>query len=326
MSATLEKQAAPIDSWTAADHALSATTRQWLSEAVPPNTRRAYDWAWSRFLAECAATGRCPLPAAPETVAEHIASLRAELAAPATLDQALGVIGSMHRKAGLRRPDTEQARALVRGYRRSLAEQGVGPRQAPPMTRDVLRQVVDALDLTTVLGQRDRLMLVLGWQMMARRSELAALRCADVVETDRGVDVRVRTSKTDKESRGRAVALPAQKDPSFDLVRLVRAWRSADGDDPLLCRLDLRGCPAGPISGHGVNHALRAAVRRAGIAEPESYTAHSLRAGGLTDALLRGVPVSIAARHGGWSPESPTVLSYARAADRWRDNPMAGAF
>lgn len=317
----------PIGVWTSDDHLLSDATRQLLSDAMPTNTRRAYEWAWNRFVAWCAPLGRCPLPATSETVTEHVTALRMDLASPATIDQALGVIGSVHRKAGLARPDTEHARTLLRGYRRELAEQGVGPKQAPPMTRDVLRQIVAALDLSKPIGRRDRVMLVLGFTMMARRSELAGLRFADVQEQDEGLDVLVRTSKTDHDSAGRLVSLPTQDDATLDPARLVRAWRDEVGPDgPLLQRLDLSGRPAGAITGHGINHAVHTAAWRAGVAGKGYYTAHSLRAGGLTDALHRGVPIGIAARHGGWDPKSPVVMMYARLADRWRDNAMAGAF
>lgn len=318
---------AEISSWADADRQLGATTVAWLHEAMPVNTRRAYEWAWAKFSRWCTQHGRCPLPASSETITEYVAHLRTETAAPATIDQALGVILAGHGLANVTKPDLYRARALLRGYRRELAEAGIGPRQAPPITQDVLRQTVHALDLTTVLGRRDRLLLVLGFMMMARRSELAALSFADIREDAEGLSVTVRTSKTDKESRGRVVSLPTRPNPDLDPVRLFRGWRDElAGVGPLLRHLDLDGQPAGPITGHGVNHCVRAAVRRAGVAKAETYTAHSLRAGGLTDALRRQVPLAIAARHGGWNPESPTVLRYARVADRWRDNAMSGVF
>lgn len=316
---------APID-WTPADRSLTAETRALLDGATPENTRRAYDWAWNRFTGWCEKNGRTPLPATAETVTEHVAALRAKLAAPSTMEQALGVIGSTHRRHGYRRPETDDARTIVRSYRRELAEDGVGPRQAPPLTRDALQQIVSALDVSKPIGRRDRVMLVLGFMMMARRSELAALRFADAVECSQGLDVTVRTSKTDHESRGRQVALPRHKDPALDPVRLVKAWRDEVGPDgPLIQRLSLDGRPAGPITGHGVNHAVHMAALRVGLGDV-GYTAHSLRAGGLTDALLRGVPVGIAARHGGWDPKSPVVMTYARLADRWTHNAMRGVF
>jgi integrase len=318
--------AAATAEWTSADHALSDTTLRWVDEATPANTRRAYDWAWKRFAEWCAVTGRTPLPATAETLTEHVASLRAGLASPATIDQAIGVILAIHGREKAQKPDTEQARDILRGYRRALAEDGWAQRQAVPFTRDTLHQTVSALDLSTPLGRRDQVMLVLGFMMMARRSELAALTVADLVDSPDGLDIAVRSSKTDKQSRGRVVALPPQDLAELDPVRLVRAWCRDHRGGPLLGHGDLSGSLESGITGHGINHAVRAAVRRADLPESGRYTAHSLRAGGLTDALRRHVPLSIAARHGGWDPESPTVLRYARAADRWRDNAMAGAF
>jgi integrase len=318
---------AEIAGWTDTDRSLGADTIAWLNEAMPANTRRAYEWAWTRFTGWCARHDRLPLPASAETATEYVAHLRAETAAPATIDQALGVVLAAHGMANVTKPDLYRARALLRGYRRQLAEDGILQRQAPPITADVLQQTVASLDLTTVLGRRNRLLLVLGFMMMARRSELAALRFDDVREDTEGLTVTVRTSKTDHQSQGRVVSLPARAKVELDPVRLFRGWRDEVGGAGALLRyLDLRGQPAGHLTGHGVNHAVRAAVRRAGIADADTYTAHSLRAGGLTDALHRQVPLAIAARHGGWNPESPTVLRYARVADRWRDNAMSGVF
>lgn len=306
---------------------LSEATRQWLDEATPAATARAYRWAWSRFTDWCAMTGRDALPAAASTITEYVGHLRTAGAAPSTIDQALGVILAHHKRAGLPRPMTDDARKMLRGYRRHLAENGITARQAIPFTDDSILATVAALDLSTDLGRRDQLLLALGYAMYARRSELAALTVADVEDEAEGVVVTVRASKTDKQSRGREVALPSLSEPSVDPVRLLAAWRRDLGESgPLLRRLDLPGRMAGAITGHGVNRAVQAAVRRAGLAEPERYTAHSLRAGGLTAALWRGVPAGVAARHGGWEPESPTVLRYARVADRWRDNALTGSF
>lgn len=312
-----------------ADLAVSDATREHLQSAVPENTRRAYRWAWARFEAWCRRQGRTALPCSTETLTEHVTHLRDVQAAPATIDQALGVILAEHHRVDAVLPRTEDARSSLRGYRRELAEGGWTSRQAVPFTRDSLTQTIAALDLATARGRRDHLMLVLGFTMMARRSELAGLRVDDVADGPDGLDVSVRWSKTDKQSRGRVVSLPPQADRALDPVRLFRGWREELGEGgraPLLRHLDLFGRPAGPLSGAGVNHAVQAAVRRAEVPEPDRYTAHSLRAGGLTDALRRGVPLGIAARHGGWNPESPTVLRYARVADRWRDNAMQGAF
>ncbi|QJY50586.1 tyrosine-type recombinase/integrase [Pseudonocardia broussonetiae] len=188
---------------------------------------------------------------------------------------------------------------------------------------------MDHLPLDTTSGKRDQLLLVLGFTMMARRSELAALTMQDVRETDDGLEVGIRTSKTDKDSRGTVVALPAGSHPEVDPVRLVRGWTAVLADlgitsGPLLRTVSRTGVVGGALQPQSINSIVRRCVAAAGLPEPDGYSAHSLRAGGLTSALRAGVPLGVAAAHGRWSPKSPVVIQYARAADRWRDNAMRG--
>lgn len=80
--------------------------------------------------------------------------------------------------------------------------------KATPVTIAVLRGMTDALDRNSLVGIRDTALLVLGFALGARRSELAALDIADLSFTAEGVRVEVRTSETDRDSRGRTAALP----------------------------------------------------------------------------------------------------------------------
>src|SRR4051812_31131749 len=189
---------------TADDHSVSDRTLSLIAASVPENTRRAYDRQWRTFTAWCADNGRTSLPATSATVAEYIAHLTEDRqASPATVEQALGCIRRFHREGGYaEKLDTRPARAVLRGYRRRRADAGQSPTQAPPVTIDALRRMVDACDWGTLIGQRDRLVLVLGLAMMARRSELCALRWEDVTETEDGLEIQVRRSKTDQEAVG----------------------------------------------------------------------------------------------------------------------------
>ena len=69
---------------------------------------------------------------------------------------------------------------------------------------------------------------------------------------------------------------------------------------------------------------VQAAAKRAKLPHADTYSAHSLRAGGATAAYRAGAPVSTIAAHGRWAAGSPVVLSYIRAVDRWRDNALTG--
>ncbi|OPG07930.1 hypothetical protein B1L11_29295 [Microbispora sp. GKU 823] len=69
---------------------------------------------------------------------------------------------------------------------------------------------------------------------------------------------------------------------------------------------------------------VKAAAEAAGLDNPGSYSAHSLRAGGTSAAAAAGRSMLAIARHGRWVETSPVVHGYVRAADMWRDNPMRG--
>ncbi|NED50654.1 integrase, partial [Micromonospora aurantiaca] len=62
--------------------------------------------------------------------------------------------------------------------------------------------MVSTCDPETPKGARDRALLLLGFNMMARRSELAALDLADITEHEEGLLVRIRRSKTDQAAAG----------------------------------------------------------------------------------------------------------------------------
>lgn len=305
---------------------LDPLTRERLNRVEADNTRIAYGFAWTSFDGWCRDNGLSPLPAAEATLVRYASHMQTIGRAPATIGQHIGAIRSAHDKAGHPgEPNPTRATGLVRAYRRELARRGEGQRQAIPVTAKALRRMVDTLDLSTMTGRRDQLALVLGFVGMLRRSELVGLHVHDVTVTDEGVTLLVRTSKTDKDSRGRAVPIPPQKHAEVEPVTLTQRWMELVGPGPLLRRItrddevtDL------PWRAAALRDLVQRAARDAGLPSWERYSAHSLRAGGLTASLRRGTPLGVAARHGGWNPESPVPSRYARVADQWKDNAMRG--
>ena len=168
------------------------------------------------------------------------------------------------------------------------------------------------------------MLLLFGWMVMARGSELVAIQHRDITVTADGLDIWVPKSKTDQNATGRTSSLPPQSIAETDPVRAYAAWRETlnrldryTADGPLLWGVGKGDrLTRTPLSDHGVNRIVRTAALRAGLSDADHYTAHSLRAGGLVDALTRGVPPGIAARHGGWDPESPMIGRYARMANQ----------
>jgi site-specific recombinase XerD len=329
-----------------ADAALSDRVLARIEASVADNTRRAYRADWTDFAEWCAGQRRSALPATAQTLAEYV-SARADLGrAPASISRAISAIRVAHRANGYQPPDTLAARAVLKTYRNERASGGLPNSQpAAPLSVDQLKKISAALAACGVMGQRDRLILVLGWAMMGRRSELIGLDIEDIAERDEGLDVMVRKAKNDQAAEGRKVAVPYGSDASTCPVRLTRAWLAllaARGitSGPLLRRMDKNGRIAGEAGfGKGISGRVSASqrlsapaigiiLRRSALAAGipvKDLSPHSLRAGGATGAYLGGADLLSIGRHGGWDDGSPVLAKYIRGVDSWKKNPMYGA-
>jgi integrase len=310
---------------------LSPAALDRLDRSIPENTKTAYRRQARDFVAWCEERGRDTLPASAQTLADYVSHLCDQDKAPSTIEQAIATIRVAHREAGHDgQPDTRAALRILKTHKRDRADQGKRKKKAPAVTLDILRAMIDATDPDTLAGRRDRALIVLGFAMMARRSELAALHIGDVAFTDDGLVVLIRTSKTDQEAEGAEVHIPNGVHPDTDPVRVVRAWLAiltdhGHTDGPLLRQINRWDqLQPGGMSGAAINERVRALAVRAGLPKAADFTAHGLRAGGPTEAAKAGHPVSFIADHGRWSKTSPQVLEYIRSTEKWRDNPMRG--
>lgn len=326
-----------------ADLTVSSRVLERIAASVPDSTRRAYTTDWKAFEKWCREAGRTALPCTAETLAEYVSHLADKGRAPAGISRAISSIRVAHDLSGHQPPRTAAARSVIKAYRNERADAGIANETPlPAMTVRQVKILAEAVDVTTAAGLRDRLIIVLGWAMMARRGELARLNIADVTEVESGLDVLVRKAKADQLAVGRKVAVPYGSDPVTCPVRLMRSWTgllSQRGitSGPLLRRIDRWGNIAGEpgtacaganpelvrMSGEAVRLIV---VRTAKAAKLETHlSAHSLRAGGATGAYLGDADLLSIGRHGGWRDGSPVLMRYIRDVDRWKKNPMHGA-
>ncbi|GAA3447996.1 tyrosine-type recombinase/integrase [Planomonospora venezuelensis] len=174
---------------------------------------------------------------------------------------------------------------------------------------------------------------------MGRRSELVALNIADLAVTADGLEVHIATSKTDQDARGETVAVPYGSHPQTCPVRVLQAWLTLlaerdIGSGALLRPIDRhdRLATAGRagrgtgerLTAQSINLIVKRAAAAAQLPDAETYSAHSLRAGGATAAAKAGAPMSAITAHGRWAEGSPVVAGYIRQADKWNDNPLRG--
>lgn len=317
--------------YTEADFAIPDSTRNRAIRGVAANTRRAYERQWKMFTDWCRIEGRVALPTTEHSLAAYVDDLCTAGQAPASIEQAIAAIRTMHRWADYRnQPFTDTARLVLRGYRNELVEDGRRvQRQSPPITISTLRAMVEACDLRTVAGIRNQALFVLGLALFGRREELAAVVQDDVREVDDGLEITIRTSKTDRDSKGETIGIWRGEHPLTDPVAVWRNWTRVLAEHGqhggrLLRRVDQVGRIGPSLSGDSVNTLVREIAIQARVPGAEHYTAHSLRAGGATVSYAAGHPVSVIAEHGRWNIGSPVLLATsARSTNGGKTPPAA---
>jgi integrase len=291
--------------------------------SLAASTLRTREADWRAFVAWCDVRGADSLPADPRVVCLWLADLAGSGLATGTIARKLSSLRAAHRREGHPVPTTdERVRAVWRGIKR---EHGVAPRhrKAALRTTDV-RAMVAGLSRDRLIDVRDRALVLLGFATACRRSELVGLDVGDVAETDDGLTVTIRRSKTDQEGQGAVVGVPYGSDPATCPVRALRAWLDAYGlvSGPLFVSVDRHGRTAGRrLPAAMVRAVVVARAETAGLDAPQ-FGAHSLRAGLITEAVLAGVREQRIMEHS--RHRSVAVFrTYVREVGLWNDNPAA---
>src|ERR1700677_3697556 len=149
--------------------------RDFIRASKAESTIRGYRADWRNFCGWCESHGVNPLPASPETVASYIANCAGRLKV-GSIQRRLNAIAEAHKAVGLDSPIHHAMVAnTMKGIRRTL---GTAPAQKAPTLTDDIRAMMDATD-ASMIGARDRALVLLGFAGAFRRSELVGLDCED---------------------------------------------------------------------------------------------------------------------------------------------------
>ena len=262
---------------------VSERVMKYLSASRSANTVKSYAADLKDFFGW---GGR--VPAKPERVAEYLAEL-AETLAYATIKRRTAALTLAHHERNFPSPcHAELVRSTLRGIRRR--KPGAPKRMRPMLAEQVMAAVKGERGIK---GARDRALMMLGFAGAFRRSELVALNVEDLGMRGAQMVVTIRSSKTDQEARGRVVVVPKGSRKSRCAVEATVAW------------LETAGIAAGavfrPINRHGTVLEKRLSAGSVGVVvkrsaaklglDPRHYGGHSLRAGYVTTAALKGVPL-----------------------------------
>lgn len=197
---------------------------------------------------------------------------------------------------------------------------GAGRRPKLPVTPELLHRMVASLRSEgSWLALRDACFLTLAWCGMLRGSEALALTWSDVQTLPEGVQLLVRSSKTDQRADGAFVLLGQLPGAPLDPAAVLAAWQAACGGTP-------QG-PAFPVYGGGKPAAkntmlnrLRRALVAAGLTAEQAglFGLHSLRRGGATAAARAGASMRMIQEHGRWRSDAVRQYMYADDGERWQ--------
>ncbi|WP_342242159.1 site-specific integrase [Inquilinus sp. OTU3971] len=328
MAAAVLPDAALTDAQIAEIRRLAERADALVEASLSANTRKAYGSAWRQWSEWCLGFGLDPQRADASWLAMHLTAL-SETRKLSTIELRRAAVLEVRRRLGRPLPfDDVQFQAFLAGLRRT---KGVRPEKKSALLEENLRAVLLLLDPSTAPAPkrclRDRVLLLTGFAGGFRRSELAGFDLRDVSFTAEGLVLFVAGSKTDQERRGEEVGVQAVPASPLCAVTAVSAWLAARGDTPgpLFCRIDRGGHLTygvdgrlQPIDTKTVARLVKRVIKGTGLGEGE-FSGHSLRAGMMTAADRKGVPLEAAMQHGRWK-DARTARGYRRHSSLWQGN------
>ena len=273
--------------WTA----VGAHTRELIASSIAGNTRTAYAAALRTLDAAV------PVDRQDDArIADHLAALYRDGRSPATIALVVAAVQFRAKIAGTRSPVGEVARRTLAGIRKEGRDRGRGQARAVTYDQVIRMQAVaagprrrgrgmESPEVATRRGAEDAALVGLAFQAGLRRSEIAALRWADIQPSgiEGAVLVHVRTSKTDP--AGDRTDIRMAKNGAADALDAIR--NGADDSGPVF------GLTPGQI-----NRRIQAAAAAAGI---DGISAHSFRVGLASELTARGASTTETMLAGGWS-------------------------
>ncbi|RZA12986.1 MAG: integrase, partial [Proteobacteria bacterium] len=249
-----------------------------------PNTRKAYARSVSEFAAWCESHGLCDLAGIePVHVAAYIEQLQRRLSAP-SVKQHLSALRVLFDWLVVGQIIPMNPASSVRGPRYS-----VGKGKTSVLAADEARAMLDAIDVTTPVGLRDRALIALMVYTFARVGAALQMRVEDVYIQGRRMWVRLH------EKGGKEHEMPCHHNLEeylhaylqHEALQSDRKWwlfRSAKGRSS---ELSYR-----PMSQSDVYRMIGRRAKAAGVAT--KIGCHSFRATGITEYLRNGGRLEVA--------------------------------
>ena len=278
-----------------------------LEGAYAPNTIRAYYADARMFVDWCHEKQLEPFPLSSDTLQKLIEDMQVDFSY-SSIRRKVSALKRLNSMLGFN--DIQPTEDLYLTVRRLKRSKLIDQKQAMGINHHLLVQMISSQP-QTLAGTRNRALLSLGYDFLARRSELIALRQDDIIFTaDGALKGMIRKSKTDPYGRGRLVF------GSERSAKLLEHWlqQKPKSIHAIFCAINHGQCLDRPICDRNVNNIIKNSVLR--VKSDKKYnerdvSGHSLRVGAAQDLLIKGYDLATIMRAGGWSDPS-TVSRYLR--------------
>ena len=272
--------------------------------AFAENTLRAYRSDFRHYEAWCKENDISPLPAQSELLARYVDELSLSHKS-ATIRRRINSLGTVFKLSKNADPtkDPEVVLALKRMHRRIGRQQS----QATPLTRDVLEKLLLQCGDDT-RGLRNKVLLLLGYETMRRRSELCQFRFEDLIESPkRGPSIRLVRSKTDQEGASRLIPI------SKESFSVIQSWQNiADISGAILRSVDRHGKIGNHLNPGSIGLIINSLYSSCGCHDStQVFSGHSFRVGAALDLLEEGASLELIMLRGGWR-SSDNAMGYLR--------------
>lgn len=273
--------------------------------AFSENTLRAYRSDFKQYEAWCAKRGQPVLPATADLISEYVDCMATKNKS-ATIRRRINSLGTIYKLS--KQPDLTKEPEVVLALKRMHRKIGRQQKQAAPLTRDILDQLLLQCDDGTQ-GLRDQVLLRLGYETTRRRSEICVFTFDDVTDIPRrGPAIRLVRSKTDQEGASKLIPI------SKDLIDLILRWQThAKLEGAILRSVDRHGNVGPQLNSGSVCIILNRLLAKTSVADHGArFSGHSFRVGAAIDLLESGATLEKIMLQGGWR-SNDSALNYLRS-------------
>jgi len=283
------------------------------------NTYRGYSSDWKIFQVWAFSVGATTLPASPDTVARYLGHMQASGRATNTIAHHAAAISHYCREAGKEDPtQSPLVQGIMMGVRRANAGRPLRAKAAL-LTKHLRKALKEP---KTPLEHRNRALALIGFAAGLRRSELVGIDVEHLTWSDEGA-VRIALLKSKTNQTGELESVWVLSAGNHCPVRALREWlRVANIESGAVFRSVDRHANVGKrLSTDAVGYIVKGLAKKAGL-DVRQYSAHSLRAGLVTQGFMNEVPIELIqqqTRH----RSVDTLLRYRREVEPQRRNVSA---